>query len=148
MLLAMPERDFYHDVVKQALEKDEWVITHDPLVVRVGDARLYVDLAAEKLLGATKGNHRIAVEIKSFLGASFFSEFYTAVGQYTSYSTALNLIDTARVLYLAVPLDTYDNFFTTSFIQSILATAQINLIIYNTVEAKVVQWIAAPPTAR
>jgi hypothetical protein len=65
----MPERDVYHQVVIRALHKDGWVITHDPLTLRLGDARLYVDLGAEKLIEATKQGRYIAVEIKSFTGA-------------------------------------------------------------------------------
>ncbi|MCP5029653.1 MAG: fatty-acid synthase, partial [Actinomycetia bacterium] len=30
----MPAKDLYHDVVKNALVKDGWEITHDPLTLR------------------------------------------------------------------------------------------------------------------
>ncbi len=46
----MPAKDFYHDAVKIALQKDGWQITADPLVLRAGLMTLYVDLGAEKLL--------------------------------------------------------------------------------------------------
>ena len=88
----MPERDVYHQVVIRALHKDGWEITHDPLTLRLGDARLYVDLGAEKLIEATKQGRYIAVEIKSFTGASFFAELHTALGQFLSYHTALALL--------------------------------------------------------
>src|SRR5205823_12267280 len=78
-LRRMPERDVYHEVVIRALQKDGWEITHDPLTLRLGDARLYVDLGAEKLIEATKQGRYIAVEIKSFTGASFFAELHTAL---------------------------------------------------------------------
>ena len=32
----MPARDLYHDVVRSALIKAGWMITHDPLVLKVG----------------------------------------------------------------------------------------------------------------
>jgi hypothetical protein len=32
----MPARDFYHDVVRHALEQDGWTITHDPYFMRIG----------------------------------------------------------------------------------------------------------------
>ncbi len=28
----MPARDIYHDTVRNALEKDGWTITHDPVI--------------------------------------------------------------------------------------------------------------------
>jgi hypothetical protein len=64
----MPARDIYHDVVKKALIKDGWTITHDPLRLQWGAKDIYVDLGAEQLLAAEKTGWKIAVEIKSFTG--------------------------------------------------------------------------------
>ena len=50
----MPARDLYHDVVRNALSKDGWAITHDPYRLPWGRKDLYVDLGAEKLLAAEK----------------------------------------------------------------------------------------------
>ena len=66
----MPARDRYHNQVKQALIKDGWTITDDPLRLKWGKKDLYVDLGAEQLLTAEKGLHKIAVEVKSFVGQS------------------------------------------------------------------------------
>ena len=65
--LAMPARDIYHETVKNALIKDGWTITHDPLVLRWGTTDVYVGLGAEQLLAAEKRGQKIAVEIKSFV---------------------------------------------------------------------------------
>jgi len=32
----MPAKDIYHDIVKEALIKDEWMITDDPLILSIG----------------------------------------------------------------------------------------------------------------
>ncbi len=68
----MPARDIFHQQVKHALEKDGWQITHDPYWIKLmgSDMNAYADLAAERILAAEKGNEKIAVEIKSFLGTS------------------------------------------------------------------------------
>lgn len=137
---SMPERDVYHDVVKRALLKEGWEITHDPLVLKLGDARLYVDLGAAKLIEATKEGRYIAVEIKSFIGASFFAEFHTAIGQFMSYQTALSLLAPDRVLYLAMPLDTYEAYCRTTFVQTVLDKAAINLMVYSVLEEVIVLW--------
>jgi len=63
----MPKLDIYHKVVKHALQKDGWIITHDPFVLKIGEKRLFVDLGAEYLISAEKGHRQIAVEIKSFV---------------------------------------------------------------------------------
>ncbi|GAB3497840.1 hypothetical protein GCM10027341_18550 [Spirosoma knui] len=62
----MPAKDVYHQVVRTALEKDSWQITHDPLRVVLGRRKGYVDLGAEKLIAAQRGMQKIAVEIKNF----------------------------------------------------------------------------------
>ena len=66
----MSAKDRYRDCVKNALIKDGWVITHDPLRLPWGKKDMYVDLGAETLLAAEKDQRRIAVEIKSFVGKS------------------------------------------------------------------------------
>jgi hypothetical protein len=98
----MPRRDLYHDVVVKALESEGWTITDDPLQVSIGDTDLYVDLAAERVLGAVRGEVKIAVEIKSFLGASKVEDLEMAVGQYNVYRDVLAEVQPDRLLYLAV----------------------------------------------
>ena len=63
----MPAKDIYHDNIKNALIKDGWTITHDPYVVQYGSKDLFIDLGAKKLIAATQGNLKIAVEVKSFI---------------------------------------------------------------------------------
>ena len=89
----MSAQDKYHDLVKEALQLDGWVITDDPLKLKVGKRNLKIDLGAERILGAEKGNDKIAVEIKSFLGPSLLTEFYQALGQYNVYNLALVLAE-------------------------------------------------------
>ena len=50
----MPAQDIFHDVVKNALTKDGWTITDDPLYISFGGVDFYVDLGAEKIIGAEK----------------------------------------------------------------------------------------------
>ena len=39
----MPARDIYHQAVRNALIKDGWTITHDPLRLSLGSKYLYID---------------------------------------------------------------------------------------------------------
>ena len=55
----MPAKDVFHDCVRNALIKDGWTITDDPLKLKWGKSKLYVDLAAEKLLIAEKSGRQI-----------------------------------------------------------------------------------------
>lgn len=85
----MAAKDFYHEQVKAALEKDGWMITDDPLVLDWDNRDVQIDLAAEKLLVAQKGARRIAVEVKSFLSSSLLQDLYAALGQFLFYRKAL-----------------------------------------------------------
>ena len=38
----MPARDMYHTAVKNALIKDGWTITHDPLTLELGNSHLFI----------------------------------------------------------------------------------------------------------
>lgn len=136
----MSARDFFHNAVRIALEKDGWAITHDPLRLKVDEIELYVDLAAERILAAQKAGQKIAVEIKSFLGTSDLSEFYIALGQTLTYRSALRRQQSERVLYLAISWDTYQDFFTRPFIQDILAEHQLKLLIFDPVKEEVLLW--------
>lgn len=73
-------RDVIHDAVKSALIKDGWDITADSYTIKFKGAKVFVDLAAEMPIAAERGGERIAVEIKSFLGASPLHELEAALG--------------------------------------------------------------------
>jgi hypothetical protein len=95
----MSRKDIFHDLVKNALNQDGWIISHDPLYLSIGNLNLQIDLAAEQLIAAEKDNRKIAVEVKSFLRASKITDFYSALGQYLAYQVALNEKDPDRTLY-------------------------------------------------
>lgn len=75
----MPAKDSFHHIVKNALIKDGWTITHDPFILTFGKRDLYVDFGAEPSIGAEKDNQKIAVEVKSFMGKSDMNDFKNAI---------------------------------------------------------------------
>jgi hypothetical protein len=138
----MSAKDVFHEVVKKALQKDGWQITHDPLSISVGGVNLSIDLAAEKLIAAEREGEKIAVEIKSFLErSSAISEFHTALGQFINYRGALRRRQPDRVLYLAVPLTTYKTFFNLDFPRDMVEENQVKMIIYDVEHEVIAEWI-------
>ena len=135
----MPRRDAYYDAVRQALVKDGWTITHDPLMIRYKGLRVFIDLAAEKIVAGDEG--RIAVEIKVFGGRSAVDDFEKAIGQYSLYRSLLTRIRSERELFLAVAQHTYDSFFQVPAIQEYLSEHQIQVLIFDDKRAEVVKWI-------
>ena len=133
-------RDTFHNAVRRALEKERWQITDDPLKLEYKGARLEIDLGAERLLAAERGEEHIAVEIKSFSGKSALHEFHTALGQYINYRRALKALAPNRKLYLAVPEDTFETFFQLPFTQEALEVDQIFVIVYDPDAEVIVLW--------
>ncbi|EAM53055.1 fdxN element excision controlling factor protein [Crocosphaera watsonii WH 8501] len=108
-------KDLFHQTVKQALIKEGWTITQDPLTIRIDRVRLEIDLGSEKVFAAEKDGQKIAVEIKSFINPSNVNDFHNALGQFLSYRLALQMTEPQRVLYLAVPIDIFNTFFQERF---------------------------------
>ncbi len=137
----MPAKDIFHNIVKQALEKDGWIITHDPIYLDFGGVELYIDLGAEKLITAEKEGKKIAVEVKSFISSSTISEFHQALGQLINYRIALSQKQPEREIYLAVPNTTYEIFFKLELIQLVIKSQNIKLIVYNPDQEIIQKWI-------
>ncbi len=133
-------RDKFHNAVKHGLEKDGWTITDDPLRIRSGRVDMQIDLGAERLLAATKGNEKIAVEIKSFTNPSNISEFHTALGQFLNYQVALEERNSEFNLFLAVPIGTFRTFFSLPFVQTVVKRFQLSLLVYDPSEEVILEW--------
>ncbi|MGB3691102.1 MAG: XisH family protein [Spirulinaceae cyanobacterium] len=134
-------RDRFHNVVRTALEKDNWQITADPYEISIDDVDFEIDLAAEQLLAAERGNQKVAVEVKSFISPSNVSDFHTALGQFLNYRDALTKIEPDRLLYLAVRLPIYETFFQRRFITAAVERYQLRLVIYDVKQEVIVQWL-------
>ncbi|NES40722.1 MULTISPECIES: XisH family protein [unclassified Moorena] len=136
----MPAKDIFHDTVKNALIKEGWIITDDPLYLDYGGVDMYVDLGAEKLIAAQKDQQKIAVEIKSFNRPSLISEFHNALGQFLNYRLVLETIEPERKIYLAISEDVYEAFFTLVFTQKAVNNYQLKLLVYDIKNEVIKQW--------
>lgn len=136
----MPARDMYHDIVRQALLKDGWHITHDPLKLSWGGKDMYVDLGAERLVAAEKNGQRIAVEIKGFTSPSEMADLEQALGQYLVYRAVMAQREPDRTLYLAVPHDVWLNMFQEPLGQLLVQTYPVRIMSFDIMSEEVVQW--------
>ena len=138
----MPAKDIFHDAVKAALQKDEWIIIRENFRIQVDDEGLamFVDLVAQKLINAEKNNRKIAVEVKSFQEPSTFYQFHAALGQYLNCRSALKELMPDWIVYLAVPLETYQEFFRLKFIQERIEEYDIKLLIFRPDVEEIVLW--------
>ncbi|NQZ64125.1 element excision factor XisH family protein [Crocosphaera sp.] len=137
----MPAKDIYHDTVKNALIKDGWTITDDPLSLKVGKKDIFIDLAANKLLVAQKQDTKIAVEVKSFIGSSEIEDLKNALGQYILYDKILRAKLSKRSLYLAIRKDIFDGLFSEEIGQILLSDNSLKMIIFDPEMEMITQWI-------
>jgi XisH protein len=139
----MSARDLFHDHVKAALIKDGWTITHDPLRLQWrAKKNILIDLGGEKLLVAEKNKHKIAVEVKSFVGISELTDLYNAIGQFIIYRATLALREPDRELFLAIRKTVYEQTFTDPVVESLIQKEQIKIIVFDPETREIVKWMS------
>lgn len=135
-------KDIFHEAVKTALEKDGWLITHDPYTINIPEfrPRQEIDLGAEKMIAAQKDIEKIAVEVKSFVQPSIVYDFHAALGQYLNYLLGLKRQEPERVLYLAVPIRAQVLFEEMGLIIESIETYGVKMIVYEERTQTIVSW--------
>lgn len=137
----MPAKDLLHDCVKKALIKDGWKITDDPFRLKYKGRKLYVDLGAEQILAAEKGEEKIAVEIKSFVGASEMNDLENALGQFIFYRAILAETEPERKLFLAVPDEIFKTIFEDEFFDLLTKNKLAKVFGVNEEKEEIIGWI-------
>jgi len=136
----MARPDKYHDAAKNAIEKDGWIITHDPYNLRFDGKDYPVDLGAEKILAAERDGKKIAVEVKSFLRESTINEFHTALGQYINYLAGLEVQEPDRNLFLALPATAYEELSKNTLFQLSMKRNPVRFLVFDEIQETVVLW--------
>jgi len=139
-------KDFFHNIVRTALEKEDWKITHDPYeiktdVLELFDSRMQVDLGAEKLIAAYKGKEKIAVEVKSLLGPSLIYDLHNLVGQFMNYQIGMDAQEPDRILFVAIPELSYDKLENQEFFRRIIERVRLRIIVFNPDHQNIVKWV-------
>lgn len=138
-------KDFFHNTVKEALEKDGWTITHDPYELRMEalnlfEAKMQIDLGAERLIAAEKGHEKIAVEVKSLLGPSLIYDLHNLVGQFIDYQIGLEAQEPERILFVAVPKIQYERLADQELFKRIVNRAGLKVIVFEPDAKVVTKW--------
>jgi hypothetical protein len=140
-------RDLYHQAVRTALEKEGWKITADPYKIPYKGTEYEVDLAAESVLAAERGEQKIAVEIKSFLRDSVSNEFHGALGQFLNYQFIMQKTEPNRHLYLAVRQAVFETFFQLPFTLEVIEHYNVSLLVFQPNTEEVILWKNSSSTA-
>ncbi|MCL2933753.1 MAG: XisH family protein [Trichodesmium sp. MAG_R03] len=126
----MSRKDTYHYLVKSVLIREGWTIYHDPYFLK-SDPKLSIDLGAERIIAAEKNCDTLAVEVKSFITDSQVMELEKAIGQYGIYEELLKIQEPDRELYLAVPIDAFENIFSRQVGKVAVKKFNLKLIIFS-----------------
>ncbi|NES75325.1 MULTISPECIES: element excision factor XisH family protein [Okeania] len=138
----MPARDYYHNTVKSAIQKDGWRITEDSYLLKLTRRKnLFVDLGAERLIAAEKGLEKIAIEVKSFGSASEMKDLEQAIGQFVLYEHILNRYEPERKLYLAVSEEIRQSVFEEEAGIILIEDRILRLVSFNPTQEEIVKWI-------
>lgn len=135
-------KDIFHIAVKHALEKDGWIITHDPYLIRIGelDMKYDVDLGAERVIAAERGSEKIAVEVKSLLQPSLAYEFHGILGQYLTYLKGLRYQEPDRKLYVAIPIFAFNKIRRMRGLMEIIEDYQLSIIVFKPNTETILLW--------
>ena len=137
----MPALDSIHKSVRNALINDGWNILDDPYVIEYETDRFYADLRAEQILTAQQADRIIVVEIKSFLNLSLMHDLEEAFGQYQIYRRILRKVAPDYHLYLAIRDVVYIKLKTRPTFQLLVEEDDLTLIVVDTTQEKIVEWI-------
>lgn len=135
-------KDIFHNIVKEALINEDWIVTDDPLtLLSRAEGGISTDLGAEKMIVAEKGVTKIAVEVKSFINPSMIHDFLRASGQYNGYNIVIKYKHLDRILYLVMPVFAYEKLITYDFINAIIDNIAIKFILFDEQGKTIVKWI-------
>jgi hypothetical protein len=134
----MPVRDACEPAVIRALAKEGWVvvaydfgIVYDPNT----DRYVYADLQLQQLDQAI-----IVAEVKCFT-QNYLDELYRAVGQYAFYRNAMVYNEINLPIYLTVPQDVYEAFFSNPIVDATVKDVDVKVIVVNLEREEIVRWI-------
>ncbi len=76
-----------------------------------------------------------------FISPSLVKDLENALGQYIIYANILARVEPDRILYLAVRVEIYNEFFSEELVQVVLANNPIKLIVFDSKQEAIVEWI-------
>lgn len=135
-------KDIYHQAVRSALEKEGWIVTHDPFRIpkKIIGAKLEIDLGLERVIVAEKDTEKIVVEVKSFLKTSLVHEFHSVLGQYLNYEIGLDKINSERALYLAIPKNTFEDLSEMPLFHASIEKFGVKIIVFEPEAEIILKW--------
>jgi len=138
----MPAQDLYHDVVRDALRKDGWRITHTALQLKARAESSAGEPWEGPWLIADKDERKVAVAVNSFVGHSSPEDLTQMWSQLALARPQLRAMNADRVVYLAVRQATYNACFGGTEGDLLLAKEHMQLLVFDPRAEVIVQWVS------
>lgn len=133
----MPAKDRYHDIVKEALVKSGWTVTHDPRTLLLPERVLFIDIRAIN----DKDEAALLIEIKGFEQSSQVEALMEALGKYNVYRSAMKYNNINEPLYLAIPESAYSGIMSETLGEEIIRDYEVKLLVFDPDEREILRWI-------
>ncbi|MBC7809772.1 MAG: fatty-acid synthase [Burkholderiales bacterium] len=134
----MPAKDRYHDAVKRALVKSEWIISDEQVTFQVEDRIMWIDIEAVNVAAALV----ILIEVKELENvASSIEALANALGKFLLYRLALEEARADVPLFLAVSELSYQGILTERIGQLVIQRFNIPLIVFDPEREEFTRWI-------
>jgi hypothetical protein len=137
----MPTQDLYHDIVRDALRKDGWRITHTALQLKARETSSAGELWEGPWLIADKDERKVAVAVDSFVGRSSPADVIQTWRRLGLSRHQLHALDSDRVVCLAVRQATYSACFGGIEGDLLLEKEHMRLIVFDPRAEVIVQWV-------
>lgn len=136
----MPALDSCEPPVIRAFQKDGWQIAKKPQSILLMERTLFADLRLERRSNGSIENV-IIVEVKCFSNPeNDVAEFYTAVGQYQLYRSALSFTEPSTPVYLALPSIAFERLSREPSMLHVLGTSGIKWVVVDIEIEEIVAW--------
>jgi len=136
----MPKLDTCHFQVARSLQKDGWQIVQNGVYVDDEYTNaVYVDIQAVQGSNGTLSRN-IFVEAKCFSLPRKTPDLHRAIGQYVVYRVILDEEGFPEPLYLAVPNESFAEYFNARLLQ-VSKRYGIKLVVIDLEQERVIQWI-------
>ena len=137
----MSTLDLYHDVVRDALRKDGWRITHTALQLKARAEARTGELWEGPWLIADKDERKVAVAVSSLVGRSNPADIKQTWRQLALSRPRLHAMDSDRVVYLAIRQATYRACFGGIDGDLLLEKEHMQLMVFDPRAEVIVQWV-------
>lgn len=140
-MFIMPAIDSCEPPILRALQKDGWHVFGKPHLIYTDEHHVFADFSLQRVT-EDQMQQIVIAEVKCFSNPQDdLQELYTAIGQYIFYRSALLIMESSTLLYLAIPVHVYTRLSDEPAVLLAFRESQIKVVIVDVEAEEVIQWL-------